>query len=104
MSANTPEAVRKEVRVYLIIFAALAAMTVITVAVSYLDVSIPVAISIAMFIAMIKGSLVACFFMHLLSEKAVIYWILILMLVFFAALMLLPILTIQEVAGANYVA
>ena len=104
MSANTPEAVRKEVRVYLIIFAALAAMTVITVAVSYLDVSIPVAISIAMFIALIMGSLVACYFMHLLSEKVIIYWILILMLVFLAALMLLPILTIQEVVGADYVA
>ncbi len=104
MSANTPEAVRKEVRVYLIIFAALAALTVITVAVSYLEVSIPVAISIALFIAIIKGSLVACYFMHLLSEKAIIYWILVLMLAFLAALMLLPILTIQEVVGADYVA
>ena len=35
----------------------------------------------------------AVYFMHLVSEKQIIYWILILTVVFFVVLMLLPVLT-----------
>lgn len=103
MSTATPEDIRKHVRVYLLVFASLLVLTVVTVAVSFLNVPVAAAIAVAVLIATIKGSLVACYFMHLISEKAVIYWVLILMVVFFTALMVLPIITMEEIAGADYV-
>ena len=47
-------------------------------------------IGVALFIAIGKASLVACYFMHLISEKKVIFGALLLTLVFFIALMWLP--------------
>ena len=49
-----------------------------TVGVSYLHLSVGAAIALALFIAAIKGSLVAAFFMHLISERKLIYAVLIL--------------------------
>jgi cytochrome c oxidase subunit 4 len=68
-------------------------LTLVTVAVSYLDLSTPMAIAVAVFIATIKGALVACYFMHLISEKRLIYAVLLITAVKFVALLLLPILT-----------
>ena len=83
----------RHVRVYITVFVALMALTIITVAVSYLDLSTPMAIAVALFIAIIKGSLVACYFMHLISEKRLIYAVLAITAFKFVALMLLPVLT-----------
>ena len=83
----------KHVRVYITVFVALMALTIITVAVSYLDLSTPMAIAVALFIATIKGSLVLCYFMHLISEKKLIYAVLGITAFKFVALMILPVLT-----------
>ena len=83
----------KHVRVYITVFVALMVLTVITVAVSYLDLSIAMAVTVALVIATVKGSLVACYFMHLISEKKLIHAILILTVAFFIALLVLPVLT-----------
>src|SRR5687768_18217392 len=83
----------KHVRVYITVFVALMALTLITVAVSYLDLSTPMAIAVAVFIATIKGTLVACYFMHLISEKKLIYAVLVITVVKFVALLFLPVLT-----------
>jgi cytochrome c oxidase subunit 4 len=48
---------------------------------------------VALFIATIKGSLVACYFMHLISEKKLIYAVLVITVIKFVALMILPVLT-----------
>jgi len=90
MSGHSVEEIKKETRVYILVFVALAALTLVTVGVSYLHLSVGAAIALALFIATIKGSLVAAFFMHLLSERKVIYAVLILTLVFFVALLFLP--------------
>ncbi len=92
--AHSAEEVRKHVKVYLTVFAALSVLTVVTVGVSYLQIrSVAMTILIALFIATIKGSLVAGYFMHLVSEKQIIFWVLALTAVFFIVLMLLPVLT-----------
>ena len=90
MSAHSVEEIKQETRIYVIVFAALATLTVVTVAVSYLHLSIGLAIAVALFIAAVKGTLVASYFMHLLSERKLIYSVLILTAIFFVALMLLP--------------
>lgn len=89
MSDSHAVDIQKHVRVYLIVFASLAVLTIVTVAVSYLHLEVHEAIIIALIIATIKGGLVASYFMHLISEKKLIYGILILTVIFFLALMLL---------------
>ena len=85
--------VKKEVRGYIGVFIALAALTLLTVVASYLHVSTWLHITIALFIAVVKGSLVGAYFMHLISEKKLVYWTLINTGVLFAVLMLLPLFT-----------
>src|SRR5688572_5400835 len=71
---NSPEHIRKEVRTYLTVFFALLVLTGITVWLAFgLKLPIHLAIGIALFVATIKGFLVAGFFMHLLSERKVVY-------------------------------
>lgn len=84
---DSPEAVAKEIRRYLIVFGALAILTLITVGISYLDLPRWQAIVLALVVAAVKGSLVAAFFMHLLSERKLIYAVLVLTVFFFAVLM-----------------
>jgi cytochrome c oxidase subunit IV len=83
----------RHVRVYITVFVALMALTLITVTVSYLDLPTPVAIAVALSIATVKGSLVACYFMHLISEKKLIYAVLAITAFKFVALLALPALT-----------
>jgi cytochrome c oxidase subunit 4 len=84
---NSPEAIRKEIRRYLMVFGALAALTLITVAISQLHLPTWGAIALGLLVATIKGSLVAAFFMHLISERKLIYAVLV-MTVFFFGLMI----------------
>ncbi len=66
------EDVKKHVRIYMSVFAALAVLTIVTVAVGYLDLPIIPALVVALLIASIKGGLVAGYFMHLVSEERLI--------------------------------
>ncbi len=93
MDATTQDHVdiKKHVRTYVTVFVSLLALTLITVTISYLHLDVPLAITAALLIATIKGSLVASYFMHLISEKKLIYGALILTVVLFVALMWLPI-------------
>jgi cytochrome c oxidase subunit 4 len=86
----------RHVRIYITVFVALMALTIVTVAVSRFHLPLPLAVSVALLVAIIKGSLVACYFMHLISEKKLIYAVLVLTVVFFAALLALPILTVHD--------
>ena len=83
----------KHVRIYITVFVALMVLTIVTVAISRLHLSVPVAVTVALLVATIKGSLVACYFMHLISEKKLILAILVLTAAFFIALMALPVVT-----------
>ncbi len=93
MTGNHAVDIDKHVRTYMIVFAALAVLTVVTVAVYYLELSVPMAITVALIIATVKGSLVACYFMHLVSEKKLIFLILLMTAAFFAFLLLTPMIT-----------
>ena len=83
----------RHVRIYVTVFVALMALTIITVTISRFHPPVPVAVAVALLVASIKGSLVACYFMHLISEKKVIYAVLVLTAVFFLALLALPAVT-----------
>jgi cytochrome c oxidase subunit IV len=86
----------KHVRIYITVFVALMILTIVTVAVSRFHLPIPIAVTVALIVAIIKGSLVACYFMHLISEKKLIYAVLAVTAFFFVALMVLPVVTVHD--------
>ena len=86
----------RQVRIYITVFVSLMALTIITVAISRFHLPIPIAVSVALLVAIIKGSLVACYFMHLISERKLIYAVLALTAAFFVALLALPVLTVHN--------
>ena len=78
------------IRRYLLVFYALIFGTVITVAASYIPFgNREINIAVALVIAIAKASLVACYFMHLISEKKMIYGIMAFTAFFFIGLMFL---------------
>ena len=85
--------IRQHVKIYVRVFFALAALTLITVAISYLKMPLLAAVGVALFVATIKGSLVAAFFMHLATERPIILRILVLAAVFFSFLLIIPTLS-----------
>lgn len=91
----------KHVRIYITVFVSLMVLTVITVAISRVHLPIPIAVSVALLVAIVKGSLVACYFMHLISEKKLIYAVLVLTAAFFVALLALPTLTQRTSYGIH---
>ena len=93
--------IRSHVKTYYMIFGALMVLTIITVAVSYVDLSTPLAITVALIVATIKGSLVALYFMHLLHERKLIYWVLTLTLIFFIFMMFVPLVTNADKIGGT---
>ncbi len=96
MTSDHAADIDKHVRVYLTVFAALLVLTVVTVAISRFHLPVHQAVTIALIVATIKGSLVACYFMHLISEKKLIYAVLALTAVFFIALLALPVVTVHD--------
>ncbi|MEC7746387.1 MAG: cytochrome C oxidase subunit IV family protein [Candidatus Neomarinimicrobiota bacterium] len=99
MSGHGTESIQEHIKVYLTVFGALAVLTILTVTASYLDVSSSEAIFLALTIATIKASLVAGYFMHLITEKQTIVWILILTFFFFLVLMFFPLITVTDQTG-----
>src|SRR4051812_28024154 len=93
MSDAHADDISKHVRTYFMVFGALMVFTIITVGVSYLHLETREAIIVALFIATIKASLVAMFFMHLNHERKLIYYTLALTVVFFMFLMIIPLAT-----------
>ncbi len=78
------------VRAALVVFGALLVLTGLTVSASYLHLPMRATITVALLIATVKGSLVVSWFMHLLSERKLIYGVLCLTVVFFLTLLFMP--------------
>ena len=99
MRGHDTESIQEHIKVYFTVFGALAVLTILTVGASYLDVSTTETIFLALTIATIKASLVAGYFMHLITEKQTIIWILILTFSFFLILMFFPLITATDQTG-----
>ncbi len=98
---HSPEEIKKHLKRYYIIGVALALGTLLTVWANFLDFGSPtINIVVALIIASVKGFLVVAFFMHLISEKKMIYSILVFTVFFFAALMYL---TLWSMHPANII-
>ena len=95
-SEHSTESIQEHIRVYLMVFGALGILTVVTVLASFLDVSTSEGIFLALIIASVKASLVAGYFMHLISEKSTIIWILMLTVLFFFVMLFLPLISYTD--------
>lgn len=85
------------VRRYLFVFYALLFGTLITVGASYIPFgNREINIAVALAIALGKASLVACYFMHLISERKMIYGIMGFTAFFFMGLMFLTIFSFSD--------
>ncbi|HTL58047.1 MAG TPA: cytochrome C oxidase subunit IV family protein [Candidatus Limnocylindrales bacterium] len=85
------------IRRYLFVFYALIFGTVITVLASYIPFgNREINIAVALVIAIAKASLVACYFMHLISERKMIYGIMAFTAFFFIGLMFLTLGTYAD--------
>jgi len=80
----------RHVRAAMLVFGSLLVLTGFTVTAYFLHLPTRIAIAVALLIATVKGSLVAGWFMHLISEKRIIYWMLALTAAFFFPLLLFP--------------
>ncbi len=78
-----------DVKGYLAVFGALLVLTLVTVGVSTLHLAELPAVIVGISIAAAKAALVALFFMHLRSERAIVYWALGFTAFFFVALLAL---------------
>jgi len=104
MSDTHAHDINESVRRYLIVFAALLVGTVLTVWASYIHfphlhigrLSINMNITVALLIASVKAFLVAGYFMHLVSERKMIYGILAATAFFFVGLMFLTIWAVHD--------
>tara|TARA_B100000700_G_scaffold318863_1_gene412891 strand:+ start:199 stop:522 length:324 start_codon:yes stop_codon:yes gene_type:complete len=90
------EDIQHHIKIYINVFIALGVLTIVTVAVSYLDVSFIEAFFIAITVATIKGSLVLGYFMHLLTERQTIIWILVTTFIAFLILLFIPLIWLTD--------
>ena len=91
--------IKKSIRSYMMIGAALFVFTGITVAANQVHLAVPMAITVALIIATMKGSMVASVFMHLSHERKWIYGALILTVIGFFILMTVPLFTTMDNIG-----
>lgn len=79
------------VKPYLVVFGALAVLTVVTVGISYLHLPRGLAIVLAVAVALLKAGLVGAYFMHLKGEKMLILGLVFVTLALMVMLVMLPI-------------
>ena len=101
MDAHDHAEIDRHVKAALFVFGALLVLTGFTVGAYYLELPTHLAIALALIIATIKGSLVAAWFMHLLSERKLIYWALVLTAVLFVPLLLFPTFVAMDAVRMN---
>jgi caa(3)-type oxidase subunit IV len=93
--------IKKSIRTYMMIGAALLVFTGVTVAANLIHLAVPIAVTVALIIATTKASMVAAIFMHLSHEKKWIYGALLLGLAGFIILMTVPIFTTLDTPGRH---
>jgi caa(3)-type oxidase subunit IV len=90
---HTPAEIDRHVKAALMVFGSLLVLTGFTVGAYFLHLPTRTAIALALTIATAKGTLVAAWFMHLISEKKLIWWMLAIAAACFIPLLLFPTFT-----------
>lgn len=95
--------VQEHMRSCIFVFVILLIFTIITVAISYVDFGNDhVNLGIGLLIATFKAFLVAAYFMHLISEKKLIYTVLTFTGIFFVGLMFLTLFSYADIPTTGH--
>ena len=94
--------INHHISIYKKVFLYLLILTIVTVGVSYIDIGLVGCIFVGLLIASIKGFLVAANFMHLNSERGLIYIILALTVLCFMILLFIPLLWDMNLVKVGY--
>ena len=86
MSSQT---VQKQINQYVVIFVTLLVLTLFSVSIHYLNLPRGLSIVLILAVSIAQATLSACYLMHLISERKLIYFVLSLTAVFFLGLILL---------------
>lgn len=81
--------IQKEVRRYLMLFPVLLVLTFISVGISSLHLGTTITVILILTICVIQGTIATLFFMHLISEKQVVYFLLTMTVFFLSAMALI---------------
>jgi caa(3)-type oxidase subunit IV len=100
MSTDHAADVQKEVRLYIAVFAAVAILTLVNVALSYMTARVEPSVAIALMIAAVNAVLVVRFFMHFASEGKVIHMVWTVTALFFVVMLFLIIFARADQQGA----
>ena len=91
MTTDNIEPIKKEIRGYVIIFIGIVSLSLTAVFINYLHLPLVAAIILTILIAAVQVFLAAGYFMHLLSEKKlVLYIVLTLTAILLLAVLILP--------------
>jgi cytochrome c oxidase subunit 4 len=90
------EVIQKQVKTYIKVYVGLLLLTVLTVAVAYVQWTPAMGVLVALLIAGAKAALVSMFFMHLKTEKSTVYYMLLLTIFMFLLVLFLPLFTMVE--------
>ncbi len=77
--------------------------TFVTVAASYIHLPPALGIALALVIAIAKGSFVVLFFMHLIDEKQLVYWVMAIAVLFFFFMLFIPLFTEGNTFGDSMI-
>ena len=72
MSETHADDVSKHPKIYRNVFIVLSVLTVVTVLAATFDFGVALAVALGLLIAVVKGSLVGMYFMHLMHERKVV--------------------------------
>jgi len=89
-------------KIYYQVFGALLFLTIVTVLVGFMHVNIVLGVAVALVIATIKSSLVVSFFMHLISEKKLIYQAMITTMLLFVTMVILFIVSYYDLPQGSH--
>ncbi len=92
MQEISSQNIKQEARKHLLIYGLLLFLTAVNFIVSKLSLLGEQTVFIVLSVAFVQGVLIAGYFMHLISEKKLIHFVLILTLIFFLGLLLLPVM------------
>jgi len=95
--------VQKHVKTYVTILVSLIVMTLVTVIITQRVEAIPVRLTLAVTFALLQGFLSVSYLMHLNAERKFVIWVLVLTVVFFFALILIPLLTVSDSISTGHV-
>ena len=105
MSTETQD-IQKEVKGYFVVFGCLLSLTAITIlaVTALIKMNVTLAIVFALTISTIQASLIVSSFMHIISQKQLVYTVLILTIIFVLGLFFLPWIESWNIPqGAQYV-